>query len=59
MLLAMSQFGFNFETLAQRAVSLHKDGIKIMAPGNMLADPITAVSLGMGLMLARPGCRIS
>jgi cation/acetate symporter len=55
MLLAMSQFGFNFETLAQRAVSLHKDGIKIMAPGNMLADPITAVSLGMGLMFGTAG----
>ncbi len=55
MLLAMSQFGFNFETLAQRAVSLHKDGIKIMAPGNMLADPVTAVSLGMGLMFGTAG----
>ncbi len=55
MLLAMSQFGFNFETLAQRAVALHKDGIKIMAPGNMLADPVTAVSLGLGLMFGTAG----
>ncbi len=55
MLLAMSQFGFNFETLAQKAVSLHKDGGKIMVPGNMLADPVTAVSLGMGLMFGTAG----
>ncbi|MBL8529722.1 MAG: cation acetate symporter [Burkholderiales bacterium] len=55
MLLAMSQFGFNFEALAQKAVSLHKDGDKIMVPGNMLADPVTAVSLGMGLMFGTAG----
>ena len=55
MLLAMSQFGFNFETLAERAVSLHKDGIKIMSPGNLLADPVTAVSLGLGLMFGTAG----
>jgi cation/acetate symporter len=55
MLLAMSQFGFNFETLAQKAVSLHKDGIKIMAPGNLLSDPVTAVSLGLGLMFGTAG----
>jgi cation/acetate symporter len=55
MLLAMSQFGFNFETLAQKAVSLHKDGGKIMVPGNMLADPVTAVSLGLGLMFGTAG----
>jgi cation/acetate symporter len=55
MLLAFSQFGFNFETLAQQAVAVHKDGIKIMAPGNMLADPVTAVSLGLGLMFGTAG----
>jgi cation/acetate symporter len=55
LVLAMSQFGFNFETLAQRAVSLHKDGLDIMAPGNMLADPVTAVGLGLGLMFGTAG----
>jgi cation/acetate symporter len=55
LVLAMSQFGFNFETLAQRAVSLHKDGLNIMAPGNMLADPVTAVGLGLGLMFGTAG----
>ena len=33
--LAMSQFGFNFETLAAKAVSVHKDGGKILVPGNL------------------------
>jgi cation/acetate symporter len=55
MLLAMSQFGFNFETLAQRASSLHKDGLNIMGPGTLLADPVTAVSLGLGLMFGTAG----
>jgi len=53
--LAMSQFGFNFETLAEKAVSVHKDGLKIMSPGNMLADPVTAVGLGLGLMFGTAG----
>jgi cation/acetate symporter len=55
MLLAFSQFGFSFETLAQRAVAVHKDGINIMAPGTLLADPVTAVSLGLGLMFGTAG----
>jgi cation/acetate symporter len=53
--LAMSQFGFNFETLAAKAVSVHKDGLKIMAPGNMLADPVNAVGLGLGVMFGTAG----
>ena len=55
MLLAFSQFGFNFETLAAKAASLHNDGVKIMAPGNMLSDPVTAISLGLGLMFGTAG----
>jgi cation/acetate symporter len=55
MLLAFSQFGFNFETLAQKAVAVHKDGIKIMGPGTLISDPITAVSLGLGLMFGTAG----
>jgi len=55
MLLAWSQFGFSFETLATKAVAVHKDGIKIMAPGTLLADPVTAVSLSLGLMFGTAG----
>lgn len=55
MLLAFSQFGFNFETLAEQAVAASKEGMKLMAPGTLLADPVTAVSLGLGLMFGTAG----
>ncbi|WP_028998684.1 cation acetate symporter [Azohydromonas australica] len=48
--LAMSHFGFNIETLASKAVSAHKSGAAIMRPGSLLADPVTAVSLSLGLV---------
>ena len=53
--LAMSQFGFSVETLASSAVAAHKDGAAIMRPGSMLADPITATSLSLGLVFGTAG----
>ena len=53
--LALSQFGFNIETLATKAVAAHKDGDAIMRPGSMLADPITATSLSLGLVFGTAG----
>jgi cation/acetate symporter len=55
MLLAFSQFGFNFETLAIKAVENSKKGIALMAPGAFLSDPVTAVSLSLGLMFGTAG----
>ncbi len=54
-LLAFYQFGFSFETLATKAVAAHKDGAKIMGPGSLLADPVTAVSLSLGLVCGTAG----
>ncbi|MBT9610065.1 cation acetate symporter [Aquabacterium sp.] len=53
--LAMGQFGFNIETLASSAVAAHKDGAAIMRPGSMLADPVTATSLSLGLVFGTAG----
>ncbi len=53
--LALAQFGFNLETMAEKAVAVHKDGIKIMGPGTMLSDPITAVSLSLGIVFGSAG----
>ncbi|MBX9635325.1 MAG: cation acetate symporter, partial [Magnetospirillum sp.] len=53
--LAFAQFGFSFETMASKAVDVHKDGIKIMGPGTLLADPVSAVSLSLGLMFGTAG----
>jgi cation/acetate symporter len=49
-LLALSHFGFSLEGMAKSAVSSHKDGAKIMGPGSLLADPVSAVSLSLGLL---------
>ncbi|MDQ5909449.1 MAG: cation/acetate symporter [Pseudomonadota bacterium] len=55
MLLAFSQFGFSFEKLATDAVANSKKGIALMGPGSLLADPVTAVSLSLGLMFGTAG----
>ncbi len=48
--LALSKFGFSLEAMAAKAVSTHKAGVKIMGPGTLLADPVSAVSLSLGLV---------
>ncbi len=55
MVLAMSQFGFSFTTLMERATDVHKLGSKLMTPGSLLADPVTAISMSMGLMFGTAG----
>ena len=46
MVLAMSQFGFSFEKMMTQAISLHSLGEKLLFPGSLLPDPVTALSLG-------------
>ncbi|HMV63273.1 MAG TPA: cation acetate symporter [Rhodocyclaceae bacterium] len=53
--LALGQFGFSLEEAARKAVEAHKDGIKIMGPGSLMADPVTAVSLSLGLVFGTAG----
>ncbi|KAA0587949.1 cation/acetate symporter [Azospirillum lipoferum] len=48
--LALSRFGFSLEAIARSAIASHKDGVKIMGPGTLLADPVSAVSLSLGLL---------
>ena len=55
MLLAMSQFGFSYQKVVENATTVHKLGSKLMYPGSLLADPITAISLGLGLMFGTAG----
>ena len=55
MVLAFSQFGFSFQTLLEKATAVHKLGPKLMSPGSLLADPVTAISLGLGLMFGTAG----
>ncbi len=53
--LSLGEFGFSLETVAKKAVEVHKDGIKIMGPGSLMADPVTAVSLSLGLVFGTAG----
>jgi cation/acetate symporter len=53
--LAFSQFGFSLTTLFKEVEAVHKLGSKLMHPGNLLGDPITAISLGLGLMFGTAG----
>ncbi|MBL8420695.1 MAG: cation acetate symporter [Dechloromonas sp.] len=55
MVLAFSQFGFSFQNLLEKATAVHKLGPKLMYPGSLLADPVTAISLGLGLMFGTAG----
>jgi len=55
MLLAMSRFGFSYTTVVNEATAVHKLGFKLFAPGALLADPVNAVSLGVGLMFGTAG----
>ncbi len=55
LVLAYTQFGFSLTELLQQAEAVHKLGARLMAPGALLADPITAISLGLGLMFGTAG----
>jgi cation/acetate symporter len=46
---------FDFGTMIVRAVENHPKGTAIMAPGGLVEDPISAVSLGMALMFGTAG----
>jgi len=53
--LAMAKFDFSYTTLLARAMEVHKLGDHLMAPGALMADPINAVSLCLGLMFGIAG----
>ena len=54
-LAVMAHFGFSFESLFKEAINTHPDGVKIMSPGGLVSDPISAISLGMALMFGLAG----
>ncbi|TLP40954.1 cation acetate symporter [Arcobacter arenosus] len=54
-IMVLYHFGFSFESLAVKATENHKAGESILAPGGFISDPISAISLGMALMLGTAG----
>jgi len=49
------QFGFSPEALFTKAVEVHSKHDAIMAPGALIKDPISAISVGMALMFGTAG----
>jgi cation/acetate symporter len=49
------QFGFSPEALFTKAVEVHTKKDAIMAPGALIKDPISAISVGMALMFGTAG----
>lgn len=54
-LLVLYHFDFSLGALATAAIEVHPKGAAIMAPGSLLYDPLSALSLGVGLMFGVAG----
>ena len=53
--MVLSHYGFSFISLAAEAVSMHPKGEAILNPGPFVSDPVSAISLGLALMLGTAG----
>jgi cation/acetate symporter len=53
--LVLSHFHFNLGDFFGEAVKVHSKGNAIMAPGTLVSDPISAISLGLALMFGTAG----
>jgi len=53
-IMIMYKVGFSFEALFAQAIEIKKTAA-IMAPGGLVSDPISAISLGMALMFGTAG----
>ncbi|HEV3044136.1 MAG TPA: cation acetate symporter [Roseiarcus sp.] len=54
-LLVLVKFGFDFNALIAKAVEVHPKHEAILLPGAPVANPISAISLGMALMFGTAG----
>ena len=51
----LNKFDFSFNLLFTKAISSHHLGEAIMAPGGLISDPVSAISLGLALMFGTAG----
>ena len=54
-IMVMKSVNFDVGTLFSEAVKVHANGAAIMSPGGLVADPISAISLGLALMFGTAG----
>jgi cation/acetate symporter len=55
MVLAVSRFGFSYSNIVEQATAAHKLGWQVLQPGGLLANPVNAISLCLGLMFGTAG----
>ena len=53
--MVLKHVGFDLNELFQLAVNAHPQGIKIMSPGGLVSDPVSAISLGVALIFGTAG----
>ncbi|PWC12013.1 cation/acetate symporter ActP [Brenneria roseae subsp. americana] len=53
--MVMKSVNFSFDALFKQAMAVHPKGAAIMSPGGLVSDPISALSLGLGLMFGTAG----
>ncbi|MCK5830873.1 MAG: cation acetate symporter [Methylococcales bacterium] len=53
--MVLKHVSFDLNELFRQAVNAHPDGIKIMSPGGLVSDPISAISLGVALIFGTAG----
>jgi cation/acetate symporter len=54
-LAVLFHFNFSPDAMFKSATETHPDGLSILAPGKLVTDPISAVSLGLALMFGTAG----
>jgi len=53
--LILARFGFSLERLFGQAIAVHPKSTAIMAPGGLVKDPVSAISLGLALIFGTAG----
>ncbi len=54
-ILVLQEFDFNLDLFFIEATNIHAKGMDILAPGGLISDPISAISLGLALMFGTAG----
>ncbi len=54
-IMVMNEMNFSFENLFSNAIAVHEKGNAVMAPGGLVSDPVSAISLGLALMFGTAG----
>lgn len=54
-IMVLKHVGFDMNVLFEQAIAVHDKGSQIMAPGGLVTDPISAISLGVALIFGTAG----